>query len=67
MATPNTSDAKKRNGAEMLVDGHSHAVEMRAMKRHMREVPRSREKSIDFLKRGGLLTQTGKVKQLVRA
>jgi hypothetical protein len=51
----------------MLADGHSHAVEMRVMKRHMREVTRSREKSIDFLKRAGLLTQSGKVKQLVRA
>lgn len=67
MAAHNTSDTKKRTGAEMLVDGRSHAVEMRAMKRHMREVTRSREKSIDFLKRAGLLTQTGKVKQLVRA
>jgi len=67
MAEHNTSDTKKRTGPEMLADGHSHAVEMRVMKRHMREVTRSREKSIDFLKRAGLLTQSGKVKQLVRA
>lgn len=47
--------------------GRSHALEMRVMKRHMNEVVKSREQSIDFLKRAGLLTPGGKVKQLVRA
>lgn len=46
---------------------HSHAVEMRVMKRHMSEIVKSREQSIAFLKRAGLLTSAGKVKQLVRA
>lgn len=46
---------------------HSHASEMRVMKRHMSEVVKSREQSIAFLKRAGLLTPTGRVKQLVRA
>lgn len=45
----------------------SHALEMRVMKQHMNEVVKSREQSIDFLKRAGLLTPAGKVKQLVRA
>jgi hypothetical protein len=67
MAAHNTSGAKKRTGDEVLIDAHNHAVEMRAMKLHMRGVTSSREKSIDFLKRAGLLTQAGKVKQLVRA
>ena len=50
-----------------LVVDRSHAVEMRVMKQHMNEVLKSREQSIDFLKRAGLLTPAGKVKQLVRA
>jgi hypothetical protein len=33
---------------------------MRVMKRHMSEVVKSREQSIAFLKRAGLLTPAGK-------
>jgi hypothetical protein len=54
------------NLALTVVD-RSHALEMRVMKRHMNEVLKSREQSINFLKRAGLLTPAGKVKQLVRA
>jgi hypothetical protein len=54
------------NLALAVVD-RSHALEMRVMKRHMNEVLKSREQSINFLKRAGLLTPAGKVKQLVRA
>jgi hypothetical protein len=54
------------NLALSVVD-RSHALEMRVMKRHMNEVLKSREQSINFLKRAGLLTPAGKVKQLVRA
>jgi len=54
-------------GTAFDIDPRAHAWEMRVMKRHMSEVTQSREKSIDFLKRAGLLTPAGKVKQLVRA
>jgi hypothetical protein len=53
--------------AEPVASVRSHALEMREMKQHMSEVIKSREQSIAFLKRAGLLTPTGKVKQLVRA
>lgn len=67
MATAKTSTSRKRAVTAISFDTRAHASEMRVMKLHMSDVTSSREKSIDFLKRAGLLTATGKVKQLVRA
>jgi len=65
-AQKNISSVRDVN-ATSVAGVQSHALEMRVMKRHMSEVLKSREQSIDFLKRAGLLTPAGKVKQLVRA
>lgn len=59
--------ALRETNSAPVIGARSHALEMRVMKRHMNEVVKSREQSIDFLKRAGLLTPAGKVKQLVRA
>ncbi len=67
MATQRTSPAPKPIGATTTAKARTHAIELRVMRRHMDEVTSSREKSIDFLKRAGLVSATGKVKQLVRA
>lgn len=67
MATVKTATSRKRASIAISFDTRVHATEMRVMKRHMNDVTSSREKSIDFLKRAGLLTAAGKVKQLVRA
>jgi 2-iminoacetate synthase ThiH len=67
MATQKNLSTVHVVNAEPVASVRSHALEMREMKQHMSEVVKSREQSIAFLKRAGLLTPTGKVKQLVRA
>jgi hypothetical protein len=67
MTTVKTSTSKKRALEANSFDTRAHASEMRVMRLRMNDITSSREKSIDFLKRAGLLTATGKVKQLVRA
>jgi hypothetical protein len=67
MTTAKTSTSRKRAVKAISFDTRVHASEMRVMRLHMNDVTSSREKSIDFLKRAGLVTAAGKVKQLVRA
>jgi hypothetical protein len=67
MSTQNNPTSVRGASGTPVSGVHSHAVEMRVMKRHMSEIVKSREQSIAFLKRAGLLTPAGKVKQLVRA
>ena len=67
MATQKNLSSVRGANVAPVAGVRSHAVEMRVMKRHMSEVVKSREQSIAFLKRAGLLTATGKVKLLVRA
>ena len=67
MATQKNLSSVSVVNAAPVAGVRSHALEMREMKQHMSEVVKSREQSIAFLKRAGLLTPAGKVKQLVRA
>lgn len=67
MSTQKNLSSVRSDRAVPVAGVRSHAVEMREMKLHMSEVLKSRAQSIAFLKRAGLLTPAGKVKQLVRA
>ena len=51
--------------AQPMVGTHAH--ELKVMREHMKRITDSPEESTAFLKRAGLLTAQGKVKQLVRA
>lgn len=64
--TPSLVTKKKRRVTAVSHEVDSHAAMMRAMKAHVAEITSTPEKSIAFLKSAGLLTPSGKVKQLIR-